>query len=285
VKAAVRTGEKLYVGFLDHEEPAMRDSAAYLLAFLESPASELAERAWKRFESERDESVRASLLLAFGRLARPRAFNQGPLLELLVNSESKSIKLAAAMSLVHRGPTDAPADAIVILVEAARWPEEFSAIETSTFGKVDGVEKLTLTHLLALGEKPALAAEQLLAQRLPAANPKEAVKIAEVLLTVWLRVNPQRRDTTFNSLNEREQRIVRLIAKSQNIWRPTTRGTAANTNYLCTILHSSGLPNKQNDLLRFVGEPANSPGISRTPGKKLALAEILKRLFKSSSKS
>src|SRR5205807_4155639 len=62
VKAAVRTGENVYLRFLEDTDPRLRDAAAYLLASLERPAPRLADSVWRRFEKEEDEQVQASLL-------------------------------------------------------------------------------------------------------------------------------------------------------------------------------------------------------------------------------
>jgi hypothetical protein len=280
VKAAVRAGEKLYLKFLDDEEPVMRDSAAYLLASLARPAPALADHIWKKFESEEDESVRAGLVLAFGRLAAPSESNRAPLLALLVNAKSKSIKLAASMSLVQLGPTEVPEDAIGILLDAAKRPEEFSRLEESAWGKVDGVELLTLNHLMSLDEKSSLATQCMLGESLQTQEDDRSVRVAELLLNLSFPTTI-RRGATFDSLGERQKINVAIIVTTRSLWREKIGGNETESIKISQVLRSCGLPDKRDELIRFIGEPASPVLRPAKPAKRSGLGALLNRLFKS----
>jgi hypothetical protein len=283
VKTAVRAGEKAYLNFLDHDEPEMRDSVAYLLASLERPAPALADHIWKKFESEKDESVRTSLVMAFGRLAEPTESNRAPLLALLVNEKSRSVKLAAAMSLVRLAPTDISEDATVILLDAAKQPAEFLGLEDSVWGKVDSVELLAMNRLTSLDKKSALAAERMLEESLETQEDEKALRIAEILLNLSFRITI-RREATFDSLGERQKIIVALITTTRSLWREQVCGNERVSTKISRLLRSCGLPDKRDELIRFIGDSERPAYVLRMNEKKPGLSDKLRGFFNGNRK-
>jgi hypothetical protein len=284
VKAAVRAGENLYLGFLNDVEVQMRDAAAYLLASLDRPSAKLAEAIWKRLEKEKKESVQVSLVLAFGMLAEHTEANTGSLLAMLLSSPSKSVKLAAAMSLIQLSPSEQSSDSIAVLVNAGGSPENFDAFDRSIWGQVDGVELLVLNHTTQLEGNAARAGESALVSVLstPSSTPpnshSEAHRIAVILLTVAFPQSIQR-DATFASLNEQQQRVAKLIARTPEVWAESTGQDKNKTFRISMKLRSCGLPDKPDRLYAFVsGEPMRVP--IRIEQKRSGIGERLKSFFR-----
>jgi hypothetical protein len=143
---------------------------------------------------------------------------------------------------------------------------------------------LVINHIARLGAKPASVAESILAQRLPTRERNEAIRIAEALLNLSFRTT-LRRDATFNSLSEPQQRAARLMATSQNLWRESTGRRETESNRISLLLRSCGLPDEQSKLLRFIENPASPamllPKAENRPGR----SGWLKRLFKGKRES
>lgn len=274
VKAAVKAGENLYLGLLNDADARMRDAAAYVLASLERPSLKLAEAVWRRLEKEKEERVQVSLMLAFGFLAERREANISSLLAMLLSSPSKSVKLAAAMSLIQLSPAEQSRDSIAVLVDAARSQEGFDDFDESIWGQVDGVELLVLNHVIQLEGNAARAAEDTLVNALPTHPPAEAFRIARILLGIGFRQSI-RRDATFASLNEQQQRIVKLIAESQNVWAETSGKGGKSGVGISMLLRSHGLPDQQARLQEFI-RGADMTGALEREQKRF---NMLKNLF------
>jgi hypothetical protein len=278
VKDAVLAGEPAYLGFLNAADPALRDSVAYLLASLGRPAPQRASIIWKRFEIERDERVQTSLLLAFGTLAEPAEANRGPLLALLSDQSSQSIKLAAAMALVRLAPDRLPQEGLAILVQAARSPNEYMALAESWWAQIDDMPQLIFKHLGSLEPESTGIAVDMLAASLPACEPHQAVGIAEVLLNMVCRTGISR-DATFASLSGLQQRVLNIIVEHRNIWIEKIGRDEQQSIKVGMLLRSCGLPDKPATLLAFI----DGTTVARPPVVKAAKTGTwsrLKKLFK-----
>jgi hypothetical protein len=275
VKAAVKTGENQYLAFLNDADARMRDTAAYALAAL-GPSANLAEAVWRRLEKENVEGVRESLLLAFGELAEHTEANVGSLLALLLGSSSKSLKLAAAMSLVRLSPSEQSEESIAILLEAAQSPEAYDTLTESIWAEVDDREFLVLNHISRLEGNAARAAESAMMNLLPTRPHPEAIRLAETLLTIAFR-DSNRRDA-FASLNEQQQRISKLIADSENIWTEKIGGSKSSSVKASMMLRSCGLPDQQGRLRAFIYGAPMPDGIEREQ-KLLGIGDKLRNFF------
>lgn len=276
VKAAVKAGEKLYLGFLNDNDARLRDTAAYLLASL-GPSAKLAEAVWKRLEKEKEECVQVSLALAFGNLAEHTEANTSPLLAMLLNSPSKSMKLATAMSLVELSPYQQSSESIAALVDAAQSQEGFGSFDESIWGQADSLELLVFNRINDLGANAMLAVITAFISALPERSPLEANRIAEILLRIGFR-NSKQRDKTFAQLSEQQQRIVNLIAGSQNLWTEKVGKDSKSALRISAELRSCGLPDDQAKLRAFVDGVAMPPPLTLEQ-KRPGFGDRLKNFF------
>lgn len=277
VKAAVKAGENLYLGFLNDADERLRDAAAYLLATLGTSAR-LAEAVWKRLEKENVEQVRVSLMLAFGMLAEHTEGNTSSLLAMLINSRSVSERLAAAMALVQLSPAEQSEDSIMVLLVAARAPVDFPGFGESIWGKVDGVESLVSEHLIRLEGNAARVAESMLTCVLPPSRPPAgAVRTAEILLLIAFR-HPTQGVRTFDSLNEMQLRVLKLIADRQNVWVEQIGKGGKGRPKISMALRSWRLPEEQERLRAFVSGVAMPPPVG-VEQKRTGISDRLKNFF------
>lgn len=279
VKAAVKAGENNYLRFLSETDPALRDATAYLLAALDHPAPELAAKVWSRFEQERNERVQASLVLAFGILAEPIEPNLSLLLANLVDGQSKSVRLAAAMSLVRLAPDQLPREALALLVEAAQSPNDYQALAESVWARVDDMELITINHLTYLDAKSAVAAVDILANIIPTREHHQALAIAEVLLNMAFR-GMVKRGLPFVALNEQQQRVLRLIVQNRNVWIEKIGHAETTSVKISMLLRSCGLPEDRSDLALFIGTPEHQALPVPPQNTKLSFRAAIKKLFK-----
>lgn len=276
VKAAVKAGENLYLGLLNDADVQLRDAAAYALASLGTSAK-LAEAVWKRLEKEKEECVQVSLVLAFGLLADRTEGNTGSLLAILIGSPSKSVKLASALSLIELSPAEQSSESIAVLVEAIRSEEDFDGFNESIWGKVDGAELLVLNHVMQLEGNAARATESALTLAMATHPPAEAVRLAEMLLRLAFG-NSGQRDKTFASLDERQQRIVKLIAICPTLWAEKIGNSGKSGARISSELRSFGLPDQHSRLIAFVDGVAMPPPIAQGQ-KRSSFADRLKGFF------
>jgi hypothetical protein len=277
VKAAVKAGESLYLDLLNGADARMRDAAAYLLASLDRPSAKLAEAVWRRLEKENVEGVRESLMLAFGNLAEHTETNVSSLLALLLGSTSKSLKLAAAMSLVRLSPSEQSEESIAILLEAAQSPEAYDTLTESIWVEVDGLEFLVLSHISRLEGNAARAAESAMISVLPTLPPAEAVRLADILLKIAFRDSNRRH--AFASLNQQQQRLVKLITESDNVWTGKIGKSGKSELEISTLLRSSGLPDQRARLIAFIGGVLIPAPVEREQ-KRSGIGDKLRNLFR-----
>jgi hypothetical protein len=129
---AVACGAKIYVTLLDHHDPDVRGGALYTLFCLPEHASEVLPLLQRHLESERNQHVRASLLLCMWSFSPNLLREYRPLFQerMKVEGESSLVKLAAAMALI-RSAEDAHAlspEAMQTVVEAILHPEEIEPV-------------------------------------------------------------------------------------------------------------------------------------------------------------
>ncbi len=277
VKAAVKAGENLYLGLLNDTDARMRDAAAYVIASLDRPLAKLAEAVWKRLEREKEECVQVSLVMAFGNLAEHAEANTGSLLAMLLSSPSKSVKLAAAMSLIELSPAEQSQESIAIVVEAVRSQEGFEGFDESVWGRVDGVELLVLNHVIQLEGNAARVTESALISAMATHPVAEAVRMAEMLLRIAFRGSRQR-DKIFSQLSEQQQRIVKLIAENQNLWTETVGKGSRSAFRISAELRSCGLPDQRDRLRAFVSGVAMPPPLTLEQ-KRSSFGDRLKKFF------
>jgi hypothetical protein len=275
---AVKAGEPLYLGLLSHSEGEVREAAVYLLASLDKPAPRRAGLIWERHEEEKEARVRASLVFGFGILAERNDLNRSLLLHALTSESGDAARLAATLGLVRLAPNQVPREGVAILLEAVAEPNRFDLFGESLWGEEDGIEKLLCDHLARLEGESALAGEEGLVKLLPAQELPQALTTAEALLALaFNKAIP--RDATFASLTEQQQRILRALAKSPNVWVQTLAGEPAASVKTSMLVRSCGLPGKVNEFLECVTAEEgtfNRPGRAEHTPK---LAERLKKFF------
>ena len=223
--------------------------------------------------------MQASLVLAFGLLAEPIAANLSQLQAILINAQSNSIRLAAAMALVRLTPERLPGEALATLVEAAQSPDAYKAMAQSVWARVDDIELIIINHLACLDAKSAVAAVDMLATILPNREHHQALTIAEVLLNIAFR-ETVRRGSAFAGLNEQQQRVLKLIVQNRNIWIEIIGHAETTSIKTSMLLRSCGLPEDQAGLASFVGAPEYQARAVPPQNEKPSLLGDLKKLFK-----
>ena len=284
VKAAVLAGEDTYLTFLADGEMDLRDASAYLLASLGRPVPGLAAKVWSRFEQEPKESVRASLLLAFGNLADSVEKNINLLAAYLVAERSKSVRLAAAMALVRLAPEQLTREALSVLLEAALSPNDYDALAESVWGRVDDVELMIVSHLACLNANSLTAALEMLEKILPTCDHQQALRIAEVSLNMVFGKTIAR-GTAFAALNENQQHVLKVVAQHRNVWIEKIGNAETYSVKTSMLLRSCGLPDEMAKLISYVAneehQTPTDPSISNKPG----FVGIVRKLLKPRSRS
>lgn len=272
---AVQLGRPTYVRLLAHPEATVRDAAAFLLASLHRPgkndanhdplALDIANELSEGLEIEFDETVKASMLLAFGVVCRRDEPSRNRILEFLSHPltgehHHATVRLAAAMSLVRFAPARVPRLAIDLLLDAVQHPGEYASLEKSYWADGEPVSALVCRYLVMLEREDAAGVEKVLCQALSTERAYPALTITEALLAL-LFPGGITAGTAFNDLNERQQHVLKALAANHHIWGVTVGGRYiinANASYL---MRSYGLPCKLEALEAFVsGESVTASG-------------------------
>jgi hypothetical protein len=210
-------------------------------------------------------------------LAEPTEANLSSLLAMLVGSSSKPAKLAAAMSLARISAAEKSGEAVAILVDAARSPEDYKTMAESIW--IDGDLEHYLTGCLTRLEGNAARAAETALTKLVLERPHhEALRISEFLLTMAFRQSTFGR-VTFASLDERQQRIVKLFADNRKLWKEPVGRDEMNSVRTRILMQSCGLPQEQAQLQAYVQGEAMPPSSDSDEQKHPGFAERLRKIF------
>ena len=276
---AVRAGTPIYIRLLEDEGNLVRDGAAYLLGNLSLKAIEALEAVSRRLSAEKDETVKASLVLALGNLADGEAVARRLLLELASSPQAGAAQLAAAMSLLKLDPDGPPKEAIDIVLEAVKNPDKFAALSSSLWAQGETIVSLAAKHLAILQGPATEAAEQSLTQAVGSQPPLQALAVAAALLAM---VFPEPIDPgkSVNTLSERQRRVLGVLAENRHLWGVQLGKTFVENVNTSFLMRAYGLPDRFPVFVAFVrGEkPALEPPLTALQNG--SMVARVKRLFK-----
>ncbi|HEU5384106.1 MAG TPA: HEAT repeat domain-containing protein [Ktedonobacteraceae bacterium] len=124
---AVSAGLPLYFSLLEDPNPKLRLAALRLLGSLFREAPQIVSLLVKRFDTEHDQRVQASLLFSLGALlarreeASPSAWQL--LAKTLDEGQTDLVRLAAAMALARTRRPEIPASAYEFLLDKIQYPD------------------------------------------------------------------------------------------------------------------------------------------------------------------
>lgn len=275
---AVKAEKDTYIQLLSDAEASVRAATVYLLAGLDKPDPKLSILLAEHYKKENNELVRASLLMGFGIVAGETEPNRSFLIKALTTETSPVAKLGATFGLVRLCPNQVPQEALETLLEAVWAPDRFKPFEESPWGQVDGLDQLVTDHLARLEGQSAAVAEEAFSETLPGMEHPQALATAEALLNVAFRT-PIENNATFASLSERQQRILKAIAKNCNVWVQTVGGEPAVSVKTSLLMRTCGLPAKLNEFLECVTQEQGTFAGVQTPAKETGFFARLRNKF------
>ncbi|MBD1920766.1 hypothetical protein H6F77_06665 [Microcoleus sp. FACHB-831] len=247
VRDAVYAGKDVYLNLLEHNDPNIRMTAAYTLAFCRESVVGIISQMFKHLEQEAEPRVKASMVLSLGNLAvhQPELVESLiKLFEAIMNSEANNlVTLAAAMALAKLAKEQTPPDAVEVLVNVMAEPQLVSGLY-SQLPWANGNVVADVSQ--CLGDLKADAIAFLippLMQTLEFVDASSALSIAEMLLYLAFTGKKVSAKVKIEELNETQRMVVKAIAQSDNAW--TIDGKMSE------ILSSFGLPNSQYKLQAF----------------------------------
>jgi hypothetical protein len=104
-----------------------------------------------------------------------------------------------------------------LLVHAIQSPEDYSAIEQSCWADGQTVVAYVSRFLCGVKGDAASAAEEALINALGSQKHFQAQTVAEALLALAFD-GPIGRGTPFTSLNERQQKLLKVLTRNRHIW-------------------------------------------------------------------
>lgn len=260
-RAAVIAGQEIYERLLTHSEANIREAAGFLLASLDRPAPETAAALWEQFEREADERCRASLLMGFGYLASPTPANQSLLLAVLLKRRSRPEQLAAALALARLFPAELAREAAQEILQALHDTSTVAVLDASPWG-VHGMELIIESLVLRLEGPGAAYVTGELERALADGGHPAALNAARVMLSLAFR-EPLPKAATVATLNEFQQRVIRLLAVNKHAWVKSVAGAPAREPQEAVVFR---LRATDFELERLCGEAALAAGtFSRKP--------------------
>ncbi len=276
---AVRKGTPVYLRLLADGEASVRDAAAFVLGMLGGTAPGVKEEIHRRLTMESNEMVKASLLLALGRICEAEHSGEPVFAALLEHSEPKAVQLAAAMSMVRLTPQRVPLNAVNVLLDAIKSPPQYAAIEKSQWADCHSVVSYVSRFLCGVQPEAAAAAEQSLVAALKEGNHGQARAVGEALMSLAFG-EPVDRGAKFVSLDERRQREQNEIANAKSFW-----GVQSGKDFIedvdsMGLMRCYNLPDRQQTLAAFIrGEDPKSVA-PPTAVKSGGMVATIKRLLK-----
>jgi hypothetical protein len=257
---AVKVGKELYLAFLTDGDDKEREAAGFLLATLEGPNPETAATLWNQYEREKTPHCRASLLLGLGRASLPEVKTRSLLLNAFVQTQPPSERLAAAVSLAQLFPDDSGEDILAQLLSALLDTEmlkEFDASPWALYGMDLTIEEI----LLRLKGKSLDYVVRELEISMSGAPDRRGMRSAGILIGMAFR-EPLRKETTLESLTDRQKRVIAEVARHKAKWVAVLASTRVEDpeKMLLTWLSPSNM------VLRKLLDEAR-PATSQVPGQ------------------
>lgn len=265
---AVRIGVPTYRRMLEHDEPATRAAAAYLLGDLRQDAPVTIPLLAKRLEHEQHVVARASLAEALGHLG-DEPLTRVRLANLVENDGSPYVRWAAARSLAFLAGEDSPDSVTQTLLDSIRDPSMLEDAHAESPWAEENTPAASARALLALGPVKAGPTVGRLVELLSQADPSSATALCEAMLGLSFSRNDAEA-ASYDALSPSQQGIVRTIAYSECAW-----SMGANMNVL---LARHKLPRDAGSLQAYAGLSPRKMGgdamLFGSPGESMAGAPI-----------
>lgn len=253
---AVRSGLPLFRELLTDDEVPVRIAAAYALAWYPEEA-EAVLPALVRAAADPEPAVAATVLVAIGLLGAASGAARMPevtaTLDAALDDPRDVVRWGAAIGQARlRGPA---ADGRVA-DELLGWVG-YAGRAHETIPFLDGdLRGYAAQALHELGDVYADALFAELLARLPSVSGTEALLVADAALPIAF-PEPLPAGTTFTALDERQRRIVRVLADSPDTWR---FGSHPFGNF-STLVMDYGLPRSAREMAEYASELlSGSPG-------------------------
>ncbi|MFF9652312.1 HEAT repeat domain-containing protein [Streptomyces sp. NPDC014622] len=231
---AVRAGLPLVRDLLGAEDPAIRAAAAHALAWFPEEAPAVLP-ALIPLADDPDPVVAATALVAVGLLATPERGSVMPLLEAVLDDPRELVRWGAATALVRlNGPGAGHRAAEELRSRLAGLAERGDEIPFFD-GDVRGHAALSLCLLDDAYTEDTFTA---LLASLPEVSGTEALPVAQAALRLAFPERALPEETPFAALDDRQRRLVRVLAESPGTW---LLGGRRFGNFMM-LVRSYGLP-------------------------------------------
>jgi hypothetical protein len=247
---AVKLEIAVYLRLLADDDSLVRDAAANLLASLGGPEPRTAREIKDRLTAERDQTVRASLLLSLGAVCKPESEEHQTIVDLSENDPSSSVRLAGALSLLRVSPDRIPGHALHTIMDSIENPDAYSAIEKSCWAEGEIVAFVS-NYLGLLPPEDSEAVQDLLEKALPLQKPFQSIPVVETLLRLAFR-GPISPGTLFSGLDGRQRRVLQCLAENRHFWGVPIGKTFAENANSSMLMRSYNLPDRLNKLEAYL---------------------------------
>jgi hypothetical protein len=215
---AVATGISTYLDLLEHEEPGVRISAAYILGCFKEHACHIYPRLFSSVHKEEDELAKSSMLLCLGALGELLKCRQLLLTEITQEQSSPLVKLAAAMALAWLAKDTIPVEAVNVLVETIVEPELTEDLYNELPWAEANVAGDTCQILYTLGPRSANIAVPMLIDTLKTTNLHSSLRVVDALLHLAFNGKPIDADLTAQTLTGEQRLVLATIANTNCGW-------------------------------------------------------------------
>ena len=242
--AAVSTGVPIYLRLLQHSDPSIRMSAAYVLAVIPQRAREIIPTMCQVLGDESLEMVKASLLLSLGCIW-PDDMDVGFFTPWLDATTSMRLQIVAALGLARITKSSTGPRVVTLLCEAVRQAETVDPWYTTLkWSNGDSIIDHSCMFLGLIGSAKAAWTIPILAARVDSLwlqAPPSRWAIGHVLDCMFKLAFPER-DTPLSiaALTQEQQTILKYLIDYPYTWY---------TGDIEAGLRRAGLPSTWNDLL------------------------------------
>lgn len=274
---AVRAGFPVFASLLDAQEPEVRASAAFLLAWLEGSARQALPLVKSALAREKDATTKAALCLSLAYLARyVQSKSEEAAMTALLKDKNVAVRTAAAISLAHVRNGKVDDDVVKTLAEGAPaktlakttipWLDgdlaQFATRALAALPKaVPGTDE-ALVRIVEAGGSGAPFAANVLVRRLTPFGVKKGKKPK-----ASARSKAKAKSGGYTRRDRHEEAAVADVAVDLADLTPAQRrfleAVAAHPDTidrdLMDALEARGLPKVRERLLRYLGEADGPP--------------------------
>ena len=216
-RLAVVAGTPVYLALLDDPDPEIRQCAAYTLSVGKSRAAEIVPRLEDRLAVERDEGVKASILLT---LPCVGGGDCGPMIELYLDpSHGRLVRVAAALSLVQiagaRSPNAAVGQLLEAIGDAQAIDRDYLRLPWSNGESVVSAASATLCRL---GTESAQTMVPGVLDALDRLRKRDTASITIVGAILSLVFDARKEPCESAELSEFQRTVLRRLASSDRAW-------------------------------------------------------------------